>query len=150
MKKVMTATEIMEMIPNRYPICYIDYVDEIIPNEKIIATKNVTINEEFFQGHFPGNPTMPGVLIIEALAQVGAVALLQEEKFKGKLAFFAGIDKCKFKKQVTPGDTLELTVEITKIKGPIGKGEAVTTVDGQIACKCEITFAIQDTETSDD
>ena len=93
---------------------------------------------------------MPGVLIVEALAQVGAVALLQEEQFKGKLAFFAGIDKCKFKKQVTPGDTLELTVEITKIRGPIGKGEAVAKVDGDIACKCEITFAIQDTKTSDD
>ena len=87
---------------------------------------------------------MPGVLIVEALAQTGAVALLQEEAFKGKLAFFAGIDKCRFKHQVTPGDTLDLTVEITRIKGPIGKGKAVAKVGDKIACQCEITFAISD------
>ena len=90
---------------------------------------------------------MPGVLIVEALAQVGGVALLQQEEYKGKLAFFAGIDKCRFKKQVTPGDTLDLYVEITKIRGPIGKGTAVAKVDGEIACQCEITFAISDVKS---
>ena len=94
MKKVMTATEIMEMIPNRYPICYIDYVDEIIPNEKIIATKNVTINEEFFQGHFPQYPVMPGVLIMEALAQAAGVLELSKPENKGKLVFYAGMQQC--------------------------------------------------------
>lgn len=147
---MLTYDQIKAIIPHRPPFLLIDRVTDIEPGVKCSGIKQVSGNEPFFQGHFPEYAVMPGVLIVEALAQVGAVALLQEEKFKGKLAFFAGIDKCKFKKQVTPGDTLELTVEITKIRGPIGKGEAVATVDGEIACKCEITFAIQDTEASDD
>ena len=147
---MLTYDQIKAIIPHRPPFLLIDRVTEIEPGVKCSGIKQVSGNEPFFQGHFPEYAVMPGVLIVEALAQTGAVALLQEERFKGKLAFFAGIDKCKFKRQVTPGDTLELSVEITKLRGPIGKGDAVATVDGEIACKCEITFAIQDTKTSDD
>jgi len=142
MKKVMTATEIMEMIPNRYPICYIDYVDEIIPNEKIIATKNVTINEEFFQGHFPQYPVMPGVLIMEALAQAAGVLELSKPENKGKLVFYAGMDNVKYKKQVTPGDQLVLHAKFIKRRGPIAVVEAEATVDGKLAAKGTLTFAL--------
>ena len=132
----------MDLIPNRYPICYIDYVDSMVPGESIVATKNVTINESFFRGHFPGNPVMPGVLIIEALAQVGAVAILSKEENKGKIALFGGIDKCRFKGQVKPGDKLKLETRIIKEKGPVGVGEAVASVDGKVVAKAEVTFMV--------
>lgn len=141
---MLTYDQIKAVIPHRPPFLLIDRVTDLEPGKKCTGIKQVSGNESFFAGHFPDYAVMPGVLIVEALAQVGAVALLQQEEFKGKLAFFAGIDKCKFKKQVTPGDTLELSVEIIKLRGPIGKGEAVAYVDGEAACKCEITFAIQD------
>lgn len=141
---MLTYDQIKAIIPHRPPFLLIDRIEEIVPGEKAIGIKQVSGNEPFFEGHFPEYAVMPGVLIVEALAQTGAVALLQEEEFKGKLAFFAGIDKCRFKHQVTPGDTLELTVEITRIKGPIGKGKAVAKVGDKIACQCEITFAISD------
>lgn len=141
---MLTYDQIKAIIPHRPPFLLIDRIEEIVPGEKAIGIKQVSGNEPFFEGHFPEYAVMPGVLIVEALAQTGAVALLQEEAFKGKLAFFAGIDKCRFKHQVTPGDTLELTVEITRIKGPIGKGKAVAKVGDKIACQCEITFAISD------
>lgn len=146
---MLTYDQIKAVIPHRPPFLLIDKVTEIEPGKKCTGIKQVSGNEPFFTGHFPEYAIMPGVLIVEALAQVGAVALLQQEEFKGKLAFFAGIDKCKFKRQVTPGDTLELSVEIVKLRGPIGKGEAVAYVDGEVACKCEITFAIQDSKTSE-
>ena len=120
----------------------IDRVEEYIPGESAIAYKNVCINEPFFQGHFPENPIMPGVLIVEAMAQTGAVAVLSLEENKGKNALFGGIDKLKFKKQVVPGDVLKLEVKIIKRKGPIGVGEAIATVDGKLAAKGELTFAI--------
>ena len=101
------------------------------------------MNEPFFQGHFPDYPVMPGVLIVEALAQVGAVAMLKKEENQGKLALFAGIDKCRFKRQVKPGDQLRLEVEILRLRGPIGKGKGVATVNGEVACEAEIMFAIQ-------
>lgn len=142
MKKVMTATEIMEMIPNRYPICYIDYVDEFIPNEKIIATKNVTINEEFFQGHFPGNPTMPGVLIIEALAQVGSILILKMDQFEGETAYIGGINKAKFRQKVVPGDVLKLHFEIVKLRDFVGIGKATAYVEDKKVCECELTFIV--------
>lgn len=141
---MLTYDQIKAIIPHRPPFLLIDRIEEIVPGEKCVGIKQVSGNEPFFEGHFPEYAVMPGVLIVEALAQTGAVALLQEEAFKGKLAFFAGIDKCRFKHQVTPGDTLELTVEITRIKGPIGKGKAVAKVGDKIACQCEITFAISD------
>ena len=132
----------MEIIPQRSPFLMIDRVEEYIPGESAIAYKNVCINEPFFQGHFPGNPIMPGVLIVEAMAQTGAVAVLSLEENKGKNALFGGIDKLKFKKQVVPGDVLKLEVKIIKRKGPIGVGEAIATVDGKLAAKGELTFAI--------
>ncbi|WP_020007235.1 3-hydroxyacyl-ACP dehydratase FabZ [Salinicoccus albus] len=147
---MLTYDQIKAIIPHRPPFLLIDRITDIEPGVKCTGVKQVSGNEPFFPGHFPDYAVMPGVLIVEALAQTGAVAILKEERFKGKLAFFAGIDKCKFKKQVTPGDTVELNVEITKLRGPIGKGEAVARVDGDIACQCEITFAIQDSKTSDD
>ena len=141
---MLTYDQIKAIIPHRPPFLLIDRIEEIVPGEKCVGIKQVSGNEPFFEGHFPEYAVMPGVLIVEALAQTGAVALLQEEAFKGKLAFFAGIDKCRFKHQVTPGDTLDLTVEITRIKGQIGKGKAVAKVGDKIACQCEITFAISD------
>lgn len=139
---MLDVNQIMEIIPQRSPFLMIDRVEEYIPGESAIAYKNVCINEPFFQGHFPGNPIMPGVLIVEAMAQTGAVAVLSLEENKGKNALFGEIDKLKFKKQVVPGDVLKLEVKIIKRKGPIGVGEAIATVDGKLAAKGELTFAI--------
>ena len=139
---MLDIKEIEKIIPQRAPFLMIDKVEEYVPGESAIAYKNVCINEPFFQGHFPGNPIMPGVLIVEAMAQTGAVAVLSLEENKGKNALFGGIDKLKFKKQVVPGDRLKLEVKIIKRKGPIGVGEAIATVDGKLAAKGELTFAI--------
>lgn len=139
---MLTAEQIQQIIPHRYPFLMVDRITELEEGKRAVGLKNVTINEEYFNGHFPGYPVMPGVLIVEALAQVGAVAMLQKEENRGRLAFFAGIDKCRFKRQVIPGDTLKLEVEITRMRGSIGKGKAVATVDGEIACETEITFAL--------
>ena len=138
----MNAQEIMELIPNRYPICYIDYVDELVPEEKITATKNVTINESFFLYHFPQNPVLPGGLIVESLAQTGAVALLSQEEFRGKTAYFGGIRSAEFRKVVRPGDTLRLEVNLEKVHKTIGIGKGIATVDGKKACTAELTFMI--------
>jgi len=134
---------IKEIIPHRYPFLLVDRIVELEEGKRAIGLKNVTANEEFFNGHFPDFPVMPGVLIVEALAQVGAVAALSLEQNKGRLALFAGIDNCRFKKQVVPGDTLRLEVELVKMRGPIGKGKGVATVDGQVACEVELTFALK-------
>lgn len=139
---MLNINEIMEIIPQRSPFLMIDRVEEYTPGESAIAYKNVTINEPFFQGHFPGQPIMPGVLIIEALAQTGAVAILSLDEYKGKNALFGGVDKLRFKRQVIPGDILKLEVKIIKRKGPIGIGEAIATVNDQVAVKGELTFAI--------
>ncbi|GGM32391.1 3-hydroxyacyl-[acyl-carrier-protein] dehydratase FabZ [Paraliobacillus quinghaiensis] len=140
---MLDIQQIKEIIPHRYPFLLIDEVTELEEGKRVVAKKNVSINEPFFQGHFPDYPVMPGVLIIEALAQAGAVAILKKEENQGKIAFFAGIDKCRFKRQVTPGDQLRLEVEITRLKGPVGKGKAVATVDGELACETEIMFAVK-------
>lgn len=136
--------EIKEIIPHRYPFLLVDRILELEEGKRALGIKNVTANEEFFNGHFPGYPVMPGVLIVEALAQVGAVAMLKKEENKGRLAFFAGIDNCRFKKQVVPGDQLRLEVEITRLRGSIGKGKATATVDGELVCETEIMFALGD------
>lgn len=123
-------------------VLLIDTVEEVEPGVRAVAKKNVTFNEPFFAGHFPGNPVMPGVLIVEALAQTGAVAILSQPEWKGKTAYFAGINKAKFKQKVVPGDTLVLETEIIKVKGPIGVGQATAKVNGKLACSAELTFAI--------
>lgn len=139
---MLDVNQIMEIIPQRSPFLMIDKVEDYVPGESAIAYKNVCINEPYFQGHFPGQPIMPGVLIVEAMAQTGAVAILSLEENKGRNALFGGIDKLRFKKQVVPGDVLKLEVKIIKRKGPIGVGEATATVDGKLAAKGELTFAI--------
>ena len=138
----MNSNEIEKIIPHRYPFLLVDKILSLDPGKSVKALKNVTANEMFFMGHFPKEHVMPGVLIVESLAQAGAVALLSEEKFKGKTAYFAGIDNCRFKRKVVPGDTLILELEITKLKGLIGKGTAKATVDGELAVSLEMTFAI--------
>ncbi len=138
----LSITEIKEIIPHRYPMLLIDRVEELVVGERIIAKKNVTINEPFFQGHFPHEPVLPGVLIIEAMAQAGAVALLSIEEFKGKTAYFGGIDKAKFRKKVTPGDTLILEVELLKVKANAGMGKGIAKVDGKKVAEAELTFMI--------
>ncbi len=134
--------EIKEIIPHRHPFLLVDKVDELEPGVKAIGYKAVSFDEYFFRGHFPEEPVMPGVLIIEALAQVGAVCILSQEEYKGKIAYFGSINSAKFKKKVVPGDVLRLEVEIIKKKGPIGVGKAVATVDGKVAVIAELTFAI--------
>lgn len=139
---MLDINDIMRIIPQRAPFLMIDKVEEYVPGESAVAYKNVCINEWFFKGHFPGNPIMPGVLITEALAQTGAIAILSLEENKGKNALFGGIDKLRFKKQVLPGDVLKLEVKIIKRKGPVGVGEGIATVDGKVVAKGELTFAI--------
>lgn len=134
--------EIQEIIPHRYPFLLIDKVEEIEPGKKAVGYKNVTMNEYFFAGHFPQEPVMPGVLIIEALAQLGAVSILSMDEFKGKIAYFGGINKAKFRRKVVPGDVLKLEIEILKLKGSVGIGKAVATVDGKKAAEAELLFAI--------
>ena len=132
----------MDIIPHRQPFLLIDTVEELEAGKRAVAKKCVTYNEPFFAGHFPGHPVMPGVLIVEALAQTGAVAILSMPENKGKIAFFGGIDKAKFKRQVEPGDVLRLEVEIIKSKGPIGVGSAKAYVDDKLAVSAELTFAV--------
>ncbi|MCT4633519.1 MAG: 3-hydroxyacyl-ACP dehydratase FabZ [Firmicutes bacterium] len=139
---MLSNVEIQNIIPHRYPFLLVDKIVEIEEGVRAVGIKNVTINEPFFQGHFPGNPIMPGVLIVEAMAQVGAVALLSLEEYKGKLAVFAGIDNVRFKKQVVPGDTLRMEVTIDSVRRNIGKGKAIAYVGDQIACKGDIMFGI--------
>ena len=139
---MLSKEEIKRIIPQREPFLMIDEVEEYISGEMAIAYKNVNESEWYFKGHFPGNPIMPGVLITEALAQTGAVAILSLEENKGKNALFGGIDKMKFKKMVTPGDRLKLEVRIIKKKGPIGVGEGSATVNGDVVAKGELTFAV--------
>ncbi|ALV21096.1 3-hydroxyacyl-[acyl-carrier-protein] dehydratase, FabZ form [Carnobacterium antarcticum] len=138
----MNIAEIQELIPNRYPIYFIDRVDEMIPGERVVALKNVTINEEVFQGHFPGEPVLPGVYILESLAQAGSIPLLQLDRFKGKTAYLGGMNKVKFRKKVVPGDQLVLEVDIIKLKEYAGIGKGVAYVDGKKVCEVELTFII--------
>ena len=141
---MLDIKEIKEILPHRYPMLLIDRVIEMDIEEKLYVKgyKNVSANEAFFQGHYPEEPIMPGVLQIESLAQAGAVAILSMEKFKGKTPLFAGTNKVRFKNKVVPGDRLDLYCEIVKLKGPIGVGKGVATVDGKVACEAEILFAI--------
>ena len=139
---IYTAQEIMDIIPHRYPFLLIDTIEELEEGVRALGKKCVSVNEPYFQGHFPGNPVMPGVLILEALAQVGAVAILSRPEWMGKTAYFAGIEKAKFRSKVFPGDVLMLETEIIKTKGPIGVGRAKAYVNGKTAAEAELTFAV--------
>jgi 3-hydroxyacyl-[acyl-carrier-protein] dehydratase len=137
--------EIERIIPHRAPFLLIDEVLELTPGVGARARKQVRADEWYLGGHFPGRPVMPGVLIVEALAQTGAVAVLSEEENRGRLALFAGIDECRFKRIVEPGDTLELHVELEKVRGPIGRGRAQARVGDELACRAVLTFAVERT-----
>lgn len=139
---MMNIQEIMDTIPHRYPFLLLDTVEELEVGQRVLAKKNVTMNEPFFQGHFPAEPVMPGVLIIEALAQAGAVALLSMPAFKGKTAYFGGINQAKFRQKVVPGDTLMLEVQLLKVKSVAGMGKGIATVNGKKVAEAELTFMI--------
>ncbi len=136
--------EIRELIPHRYPFLLVDRIEELEPGVRAVGIKNVTQNEPFFQGHFPDYPVMPGVLIVEAMAQVGAVGVMVNEEYRDKLALFAGIDNVRFRRQVVPGDVLNMEVEIERLKGRIGRGKGRATVNGEKACEADLMFAFAD------
>lgn len=136
--------KIKNIVRHRYPFLLVDKILELEEGNRAVGIKNVTANEDFFNGHFPSYPVMPGVLIVEALAQVSGVVMLTKEGNQGRLGLLAGIDKCRFKKQVRPGDQLRLEVEITRLKGPIGKGKGIATVGGELVCETELIFAFGD------
>lgn len=138
----LNASQIMEMIPHRQPFMLLDTIEELEPGKRARARKCVSYNEPYFAGHFPGEPVMPGVLIVEAMAQAGAVAMLSQPQMKGRTAYFAGIQSAKFKQKVVPGNVLDMEVEIVKVKGPIGIGKGTAFVDGKIAAVAEIMFVI--------
>ena len=139
---VLNTKEIMEIIPHRHPFLLVDTIEELEAGVRAVGKKCVTYDEYYFRGHFPNEPVMPGVLIIEALAQVGAVCILSCEQLKGKTAYFGGINQCRFKKKVVPGDVLLLEVELIKQKGPVAIAKAVATVEGKVAASAELTVAI--------
>lgn len=139
---MLDTQKIMGVIRHRYPFLLVDRILELEEGKRAVGIKNVAANEDFFNGHFP--PVMPGVLIVEALAQVSAVEMLTKEGNQGRLGLLVGIDKCRFKQQVRPGDRLRLEVEITRLKGPVGKGKGIATVDGEVACEAELIFAFGD------
>ncbi len=141
MKAPLGPTAIRELIPHRYPFLLVDRVEEIEPGVRAVGIKNVTQNEPFFEGHFPDYPVMPGVLIVEAMAQVGAVGVMAKEEFRGKLALFAGIDGVRFRRQVIPGDVLRMEVEISRLKGSVGRGRGAATVNGERVCEADLMFA---------
>lgn len=148
---MMQAREIMNILPHRYPFLLVDRIIELEPGERAVGIKNVTANEPQFTGHWPGNPVMPGVLILEAMAQVGGIMLLTAlgESAAGQLAMFGGVDGARFRRPVIPGDQMRFEVELIRRKGPIGKVRAVALVDGQVAAEAELMFALTDPERVD-
>ncbi|RJX29538.1 MAG: 3-hydroxyacyl-[acyl-carrier-protein] dehydratase FabZ [Dethiobacter sp.] len=146
---MLSARDIQEIIPHRYPFLLVDRILEVVSGQRAVGLKNVTINEPYFQGHFPGEPVMPGVFIVEAMAQVGAVALLSRSEFQGKLALFRGIDKCRFRGMVRPGDTLIMEVTFTALKGVVGRGKGQAHVGDKLVASGELIFALADRGTQD-
>jgi 3-hydroxyacyl-[acyl-carrier-protein] dehydratase len=138
----LEAAEIMRILPHRYPFLLVDRIVELEPGKRVVGIKNVTANEPQFTGHFPDRPIMPGVLLVEALAQTGAVAILATPEHRGKLALFAGIDECRFRRTVLPGDTLRMEVSVEKLRGLFGRAKAMATVDGEVAVEATISFII--------
>jgi 3-hydroxyacyl-[acyl-carrier-protein] dehydratase len=143
-KAPLGPAEIRELIPHRYPFLLVDRIEELEPGVRAVGLKNVSQNEPFFQGHFPDYPVMPGVLIIEAMAQVGAVGVMAGGEHRERLALFAGIDGVRFRRQVVPGDALRMEVEITRLKGKVGRGKGRATVEGERVCEAELMFAFAD------
>ena len=140
---MLNTKQIMDILPHRAPFLVVDRLDELEPGKRAVGVKAVTYNEPFFAGHFPQEPVMPGVLICEALAQVGAVAILSQEEYKGKLVLFGGINKARFRQKVVPGDLLRLEMELIKVKGPVGIGKATAYLGDKVCTEAELTFMIQ-------
>lgn len=140
----LDTKQILAMLPHRYPFLFVDKVLELEPGARAVAVKNVTINEPFFQGHFPGHPIMPGVLLIEMLAQIGGIMLLALAEHKGKLAYLAGVDKTRFRKPVQPGDTLVAQVVMTRVRGNVGWAKGEARVDDKLVCEAELIFSLAD------
>jgi 3-hydroxyacyl-[acyl-carrier-protein] dehydratase len=139
----LSRKEIEAILPHRDPFLLLDEIVDIEPGERVVARKRVRPDEWYLSGHFPGRPIMPGVLIVEAMAQAGAVAVLSEEENRGRLALFAGIDGVRFKRIVEPGDELELTCDLERVRGPVGRGKATATVEGELAARGTLTFAVE-------
>ena len=139
---VLNSNEIQKIIPHRHPFLLVDRIDELEVGVGAIGVKCVTANEAHFAGHFPQEHVMPGVLIIESLAQVGAVAILSSEEYKGKIAYFAGIKDAKFRRKVLPGDTLKLNSRLVRLRGSIGLAHCIATVNDEVACECDLVFAV--------
>ncbi|MCD7832874.1 MAG: 3-hydroxyacyl-ACP dehydratase FabZ [Lachnospiraceae bacterium] len=140
---MLDSKQIMEILPHRSPFLLVDRIDELEPGVRAVGRKAVSYNEPYFAGHFPQEPVMPGVLILEALAQVGAVAILSLEEYKGRLVLFGGVNKARFRQKVVPGDVLRLELEVIKVKGPVGIGKATAYVDDKVCTEAELTFVIQ-------
>ena len=141
---MIEINEIKQMLPHRYPFLLVDRVLELVPNERVVAIKNVTANESFFNGHFPSRPVMPGVLIIEAMAQAAGLVMLSQAEHQGKIPYFTGIDNARFRRAIVPGDQLVLEIEVLRLKGNVGKVKALAKVEGQIATEAELMFVIGD------